>query len=92
MISQSGYVLFISGALAMGYAVAALYFIKFWRQTHDRLFALFALAFCLLVIHRVLLAALVGTEEQAVAYYLLRLVAFALIAVAVIGKNRSADR
>ena len=41
--------LVIAGILAAGYAIAALYFFKFWRRTGDRLFAFFAVAFALLV-------------------------------------------
>ena len=82
---MSGLVLFLSGVLAMGYAVAALFFLRFWRQTHDRLFALFAAAFALLAVHRSLLA--IGTAD---AFYLLRLAAYALIIIAIVDKNRDA--
>ena len=34
-----------TGAMAMGYAVAGLFFLRFWRDARDRLFGLFALAF-----------------------------------------------
>ena len=84
--------LVLSGALAMGYAVAALYFLKFWRQTHDRLFAWFSMAFVLLLVQRLALAATLGTPGQTVWYYVLRLVAFLLIAIAIIEKNRAGDR
>ncbi len=48
--------MFIYGLLAAGYAVAALYFLKFWRQTRDRLFAFFAASFALLFVQRTALA------------------------------------
>ncbi|MEO6525199.1 MAG: DUF5985 family protein [Gemmatimonadaceae bacterium] len=82
--------LFVSGMLATGYAVAALHFLKFWRETRDRLFAFFAMAFALLLVQRVALALLSdGEREGAVGYYLLRLLAFMLILVAIVDKNRS---
>lgn len=84
--------LVLSGALAMGYAVAALYFLKFWRQTHDRLFAWFAMAFVLLLVQRLALAATLGTSGQTVWYYVLRLIAFLLIAIAIVEKNRAGGR
>ncbi len=34
------------GALVMGCFLIGLYVLRFWRQPHDRLFAMFALAFC----------------------------------------------
>ena len=38
----------VLGALAMASAVAGLFFLRFWRETRDRLFAMFALAFWVL--------------------------------------------
>ena len=84
--------LFISGVLAGGYAIAALYFLKFWRQTRDRLFVLFAIAFLLLTVQRVALAlgaAWLGNTDW---YYVVRLLAFALIMAAIIDKNRAVQR
>jgi len=43
---------FIMGAIAMASAVVALFFLRFWRDTGDRLFGMFALAFLLLGITR----------------------------------------
>jgi len=84
--------LFISGLLTGGYAIAALYFLKFWRQTRDRLFVLFAIAFVLLTVQRVALALgsqWLGNTDW---YYVLRLLAFALIMAAIIDKNRAVQR
>src|SRR5688572_13722616 len=41
---------FVAGLLVMGYAVAALFFLRFRRETRDRLFAFFAAAFALLAL------------------------------------------
>jgi hypothetical protein len=81
--------LLISGALAMGYLVAAGFFFRFWRQTADRLFALFATAFLVLGIQRVLLATMAAPDGEAVWAYGLRLVAFLIILAAIVDKNRS---
>ena len=78
----------VFGMLAAGYLVAALFFLRFWRRTGDRLFAFFAAAFALLAVQRVALTLATPADEEAVPYYLLRLVAFALILVAIIDKNR----
>ena len=77
--------LFISGVLVAGYAIAGLFFLRFWRQTRDRLFLWFAAAFWLLAAQRGALAAL-GLE--ATWLYWVRLLAFLLILAAVIDKNR----
>jgi hypothetical protein len=84
--------LLISGMLAAGYATAALFFLKFWRETGDRLFAWFASAFALLLVQRIALAVVVGWNGETWWYYLIRLLAFLLIIVAILEKNRSAAR
>lgn len=77
---------FVAGLLVMGYAVAGLYFLRFWRDTRDQLFAYFALAFLLLAVQRGLLAMLVlGTTWL----YGLRLLAFVLLLAGIIAKNRA---
>jgi hypothetical protein len=76
----------MSGALAMGYLTAALFFVLFWRDARDRLFALFAASFVLLALQRILLT--VGPPEWANGLYVVRLAAFLLIIAAIIDKNR----
>jgi len=56
---------FLSGAIVAGHLVAALLFARFWRDTRDRLFAAFALAFGVLALQRLALA-LLGAREHAV--------------------------
>ena len=80
---------FTSGAIGMGYAVAALFFLRFWRTTKDRLFALFAASFSVLALHRVALLVFEGDAEHQPHIYLARLVAYLLILFAIHDKNRS---
>ncbi len=80
------------GAIAMASAVVALFFLRFWRQTGDRLFAIFAAAFGLLGLTRLALALLEETVEAHRYVYLLRLCAFLLIIVAIMDKNRAGRR
>jgi hypothetical protein len=81
-------VAFLSGMLAAMFAVASLFFIRFWRDTSDRLFFFFSFAFALLALQRVLL---MFYAESALAY-VPRLIAFALILVAIGEKNRARNR
>ncbi len=76
------------GAIAMASLVAALFFWRFWRQTRDRFFLLFSLAFGVDSLDRVALGTL-GTvaEEHEPLFYLVRLVTFGLILAAIIDKN-----
>jgi membrane-associated PAP2 superfamily phosphatase len=81
---------FMSGAVALGFAVCALFFLRFWRRTREELFLAFALAFLLLGIGQTVLAlANIPTEERG-SIYLVRLAAFLLILIAIYRKNRSA--
>ena len=81
---------FLSGAVALGFGVCALFFLRFWRRTREELFLAFAFAFLLLGTGQTILAlANLATEERG-SVYLLRLAAFLLILVAIFRKNRGA--
>lgn len=79
---------FISGVITLAYLVAGLFFLRFWTRTRDRLFALFAVAFWVLAGQRLALALTTQTVEDRVFLYVVRLIAFLLILVAIIDKNR----
>ena len=79
---------FLSGALTMGFLVAGLFFLRFWKRTRDGLFVAFALAFWLLGLTQALLALSNIPVEERSWLYLLRLAAFALILVSIGFKNR----
>lgn len=78
---------FILGLLVMACAVAGTFFLRFWRKTHDRLFAIFAISFWLLGLNWLLLAFISRDEAQS-AIYVVRLLAFILILIGIIDKNR----
>lgn len=81
---------FLSGAVAMGFAACALFFLRFWRRTREELFLAFAVAFLLLGAgHTILALGSIPTEERG-SIYLLRLVAFLVILLAIYRKNRQA--
>jgi hypothetical protein len=79
----------VSGAVTMGYAVAGLFFLRFWRETRDRLFLIFAGAFWLLGLQRLALAFTPDMIEDDTGLYLVRLFAFLLILAAIVDKNSS---
>jgi hypothetical protein len=82
----------VSGLLVMGYAVAGLFFLRFWRETRDRLFGIFAGAFWLLALQRLLLALFQDPDREQLWLYGIRLLAFVLILAAIVDKNRGAQR
>jgi hypothetical protein len=79
---------FLLGLIVMGCLVAGLFFLRFWRKTRDRLFAVFAAAFWLLALNWTLVA-LVSREEARPALYAIRLLAFVLILLGIADKNRA---
>ncbi len=83
---------FLSGAITLGFLVAGLFFLRFWRRTRDGLFLAFALAFWLLGLNQALLAFSRVPVEERTWLYLLRLAAFTLILIAIVFKNRGARR
>jgi hypothetical protein len=78
----------VSGALVACYLMAALFFLRFWVTSRDRLFAMFAGAFSLLAVQRLALALTRQTMEDQTVFYLLRLAAFVIIIIAIVDKNR----
>ena len=80
---------FLSGAVSLGFFACGLFFLRFWKRTHDGLFLAFAIAFALLGTGQAVLAlASIRTEERG-SLYLIRLTAFLLILFAIYRKNRS---
>lgn len=79
--------LFLLGAISMASLTAGLFFFRFWRQTRDRLFLLFGLAFFLEGINRAALALSENPREGDPFFYLVRLLAFSLILGAIVDKN-----
>ena len=89
---MNGHVTFydcLSGAVAFGFLICGLFFLRFWRRTRDELFVAFALAFGLLGVGQAILAlANIPTEERG-SLYLIRLLAFVIILFAIFRKNRA---
>ena len=80
---------FLAGAIAMGFAAAALFFLKFWRDSGQGLFLAFAGSFALLALAQILLTLMPVPLEERAWVYLLRLLAFSLIIAAVWRHNRA---
>ncbi|HVL29380.1 MAG TPA: DUF5985 family protein [Sphingomicrobium sp.] len=83
---------FLAGAIVAGFAMAGLFFLKFWKKTRDELFLAFTGAFWLLGLGQALLTFSNIPLEERTPLYLLRLAAFVLILVAIWRKNRSPTR
>ena len=56
---------FLAGAASISLLVIALFFLRFWKRTHDRLFLFFAGAFTVLMIERIIRAMMAVENEWA---------------------------
>jgi peptidoglycan/LPS O-acetylase OafA/YrhL len=80
---------FLGGAVSLAYLVAGLHFLRFWRKTGDRLFLHFAIAFGLFMLNQVVVSLSLAPTDQTRYAYVLRVIGFLLILVAIVGKNTS---
>lgn len=78
---------FLIGVIVTTSIVAGLFFLRFWKRTHDPLFLAFGVAFLMEGINRVRFLSLANPSEGEPSIYLIRLLAFLLIAGAIIHKN-----
>ncbi len=78
----------IFGMITMACMVVSLFFLRFWRLSGDRFFALFALSFALLAVVRLGLGLVPVDVEERTLLYWVRLLAYLLILVAILDKNR----
>ena len=83
---------FFAGMVVMGFAVAGLLFLRYWRRTHERLFLTFAASFFLLALNYAWLAATRIPIEERSPLFLVRLLAFSLIILAIVQSNRASAR
>ena len=76
------------GAVAMGSLTVSLFFLRFWVRTGDVFFVFFSVAFLIEAASRVVTAFEHAADENEPLLYLPRLLAFSLIALGVMLKNR----
>jgi hypothetical protein len=79
---------FLQTVSATAAVAAGLFFFRFWRESRDRLFAFFGAAFWMLAVSWALLALINPSDETRPYVYAIRLVAFLLMIVGMVDKNR----
>ena len=77
------------GAIAMSNLIIGLFFLRFWKKTRDRFFLFFAVAFGLEGLNRALLGLIQSSNENEPVFYLVRLLSFVLIVIAIVDKNKA---
>ena len=79
---------FLWGGLTVACAMTAVFFLRFWTRTRDRLLLYFACAFFAFAVHWAAFAIVNPSEETRTYLYIVRLVSFILIIVGIVEKNR----
>lgn len=83
---------FLNGVTAAACLALGFLFFRLWRDTRDRFFVLFGLAFWMLALGAFLVFLAAGASEHQHYLYLGRLGAFLLIIAAIVDKNLSSGR
>lgn len=78
----------ISGGILVGLLAVGLFFLRFWKKSGDRFFLLFAIAFGVLAVQRLVLAVVPPAHESAPYIYVARLLAYLIVIYAIVDKNR----
>ena len=75
------------GAIATACFVIGLFFLRFWKTTNDGFFLFFALSFLIEGANRLSLY-LFELQEFSPTYYVIRLISYGFIIVAILKKNK----
>lgn len=86
-MTETGLVMFLSGAVTTLDLVAAGFFAKFWRRTREPLFIGFSVAFLLLACSQLISSWLGVSDERSVYAYLPRAAGFIVIMFAIMRAN-----
>ena len=79
------------GVIATSSITAAIFFLKFWRRTHDSLFLAFAVAFLIEGVNRIAVLEVERPNEGSPWTYVVRLIAFLIILAGILYKNYGSD-
>lgn len=77
----------LTGAIVLAAALVGLHFLRFWKSTGDGFFLCFALSFFIQSAQWLHSGLYQGTSEYSPLYYLARLLAYGLIALAILRRN-----
>ncbi len=80
------------GVIATTSITAAVFFLRFWRRTHDSLFLAFAVAFLIEGVNRIAVLEVDRPNEGSPWTYIVRLIAFLIILAGILNKNYGTDR
>ncbi len=88
---RGGLVVFLQAVAATAAWINGVFFWRFWRESGDQLFAMFAVAFWLLAASWAILSVFTPQGESVPYVYALRLLAFLVLIGGIVQKNRSPE-
>ncbi|MBI1860907.1 MAG: hypothetical protein HYR96_08320 [Deltaproteobacteria bacterium] len=80
---------FLAGGVFISALLCALYFLRFWKESADRFYLFFSVAFILFGLERLPVLFEWELSDSGGSVYIIRLLAFILILVAIADKNLS---
>lgn len=75
------------GAVIMGDVIAALFFVRFWKRTDDRLFLFFAASFIAIAVSRVVVDEYIPPVGYEPFGYMIRVLSYLFIIAGILYKN-----
>lgn len=78
----------LAGAIALASLAVGLFFFKYWYRSRDRFFLYFALSFWIEGLSRIHMGLHQAPREDVPVYYLIRILSYGLILLAIWEKNR----
>jgi uncharacterized membrane protein HdeD (DUF308 family) len=87
MPSEDAMDLLLLGAISMASLTVGLFFLRFWKDTGDRLFLFFAISFLLEGLNRAALGLSVNPNEDQPFFYFVRFLSYVLILIGIVNKN-----
>lgn len=83
---------FLLGALSAMFLTAAVFFLRFWKQTRDRFFLAFAASFVVEGLSRIAILFVERPSQPYAGLYVIRMLASLLIVWAILQKNYGRGR
>jgi hypothetical protein len=83
---------FLLGGIAVACFAVGLFFLRYWRSSGDRFFLFLMASFWMEAGNRIDMAVTRSWNEDSPVHYLVRLVSYALILIAILDKNRARGR
>lgn len=76
------------GAISACSFIIGLFFLRFWKTTKDKFFLFFALSFLIEGTNRIWLVLFFNLHEASPDYYIVRVVSYSFIIIAILIKNK----